>query len=335
MNLFKYIFESSRKGFLFGAILFATFIVLYAGATNFDRIVLGEGNYGTDPNSTADITLQNDEFITNSTDGIVGFGAANLSTTGTFSSGAITLTTAMDADSQNITLLDTLTFVNSELIENRTNCQIGFGAANLLTTGTINTGAATLASGIITAGATVGTTLGITGVTTTTGGQALATASVVNWAKGGAVALATSGTDTTPTDNQTYWVEIEIPHNVTLTGISYLVGSVGGTDSVMVVLHNSTGVPVAWSDSTGAAVGDIVGTTAQIQSLAFETPYAAVSGRYYISTTFNGTTARFRTYPIPGSKFVTGSVGGTYGTVASITPGTTFTADKGPVCSTY
>jgi len=46
----------------------------YYGATNFDRIVLGSGNFGTDPNTTADITLQNDEYISNATDGDVTIG---------------------------------------------------------------------------------------------------------------------------------------------------------------------------------------------------------------------------------------------------------------------
>lgn len=55
----------------------------YLSATNFDRLVLGSGNYGTDPNPTADLTLQNGEFITNSTDGTIGFGSANILTTGT------------------------------------------------------------------------------------------------------------------------------------------------------------------------------------------------------------------------------------------------------------
>ena len=49
-----------------------------AGVTNFDRLVLGSGNYGTDPNSTADITFQNDEYISNSTDGELNFGASTL-----------------------------------------------------------------------------------------------------------------------------------------------------------------------------------------------------------------------------------------------------------------
>lgn len=54
-----------------------------SGATNFTRLVLGESNYGTDPAPTADIVLQNDEYISNSSDGTISFGAANLTTTGT------------------------------------------------------------------------------------------------------------------------------------------------------------------------------------------------------------------------------------------------------------
>lgn len=46
----------------------------YYGATNFDRLVLGVNNFGEDPNTTADITLQNDEYISNATDGDVTIG---------------------------------------------------------------------------------------------------------------------------------------------------------------------------------------------------------------------------------------------------------------------
>lgn len=60
----------------------------YFGATNFDRLVLGTGNFGTDPNPTADLTFQNDEFVKNSTDGTLDFGAAILATTGALDGGA-------------------------------------------------------------------------------------------------------------------------------------------------------------------------------------------------------------------------------------------------------
>lgn len=54
----------------------------YYGATNFDRLVLGEANFGEDPNTTADITGQNDEYISNYTNGSWDFGSASLTTTG-------------------------------------------------------------------------------------------------------------------------------------------------------------------------------------------------------------------------------------------------------------
>lgn len=56
-----------------------------ASASNFDRLVLGSGNYGTDPNPTADITYQNGEYVSNAVDGQLDYGSANLITTGTIS----------------------------------------------------------------------------------------------------------------------------------------------------------------------------------------------------------------------------------------------------------
>lgn len=52
------------------------------GATNFGRIVLGDDNIGEDPNPTADITGQNDEYISNYTNGTWNMGDANLTFTG-------------------------------------------------------------------------------------------------------------------------------------------------------------------------------------------------------------------------------------------------------------
>ena len=67
----------------------------------------------------------------------------------------------------------------------------------------------------------------------------------VIWATGGAVVLATAGNDTAPTSGPRWWTEVQIPYKVELTGINYLVGSVGGTDSVVVDLYNSAGTVVA------------------------------------------------------------------------------------------
>lgn len=150
-------------------------------------------------------------------------------------------------------------------------------------------------------------------------------------AAGGMWVLATAGTDTACTDGTTYFVELNIPYNQTLTGLAYQIGSVGGTDKVISTLYNSSGTVVANSDTAGATVG----TAAQIQSVAFTATYSARAGRYFAGVTFNGTTAKFRTYPIPGSAFIAGSEAETFGTVTNITPGTTFTADNGPLCYVY
>ncbi len=173
--------------------------------------------------------------------------------------------------------------------------------------------------------------LGVAGVTTVTGGLVLPSATSFIWSVGGATLLATSGTDQAPTSGPRQWVQVNIPYNVTLTGIGYLIGSVGGTDSVVVELYNSAGTNVARSIASDTEAADLVGTTANFQNVNFSSTYAAVAGIYYISLQLNGTTARLRTYPIPGSNFVANTAAGTFKTGAAITPGTTFVADEGPI----
>ena len=190
-------------------------------------------------------------------------------------------------------------------------------------------------------------TLQVTGATTATaavamnGGFTTPLTNPVFWAKGGGVPTATSGVDATPANGDRFWVAVDIPYNCTLTGVAYLVGSVGGTDSVVVQLCNSSGVEVATSKRTGAEHGLLVGTAAQYQSCAFNvaatpTTYAAVAGRYYIVIQFNGNTARYRAYGGTGAKYITGAAtSDTWDTKANITPGTTFTTDIGPIAMTY
>lgn len=179
-------------------------------------------------------------------------------------------------------------------------------------------------------------TLEVDGILNVDGGITFPTATPVIWATGGSVILVTGGNDTAPTDGPRWFTEVQIPYNVTLTGIAFLVGSVGGTDSVVVDLYNSAGVLVASSiDDAVSGPAAIVAATATIQSVAFTSTYAANPGKFYISIAFNGTTARFRTYTIPGSPFIADTQAGTFRTAASITPGTTFTANQGPISMVY
>ena len=176
--------------------------------------------------------------------------------------------------------------------------------------------------------------LEVDGIIDADGGIKFPSMSAVLFAKGGQPITTTSpGGDTAPTNGPRWITEITIPYSVTLTGGQYLIGSVGGTDSVIVDLYNSAGTLVASSDGGGAA--DLVGSSATIQSVAFDATYLAHPGTYYVSLQFNGTTARFRAYNVTGSKFIALTAAGTFSTPASITPGSTWTTAQGPVSGVY
>ena len=142
----------------------------------------------------------------------------------------------------------------------------------------------------------------------------------------------TGGNDTANTNGDIYWAPVYIPQNVTLTGVTFSIGSVGGTDKAIAALYNSAGTLLANS----ATAGTTVGTANTFQSLAFTGTYAAVGpGVYYVAMQFNGTTAKFRAHTLAGYVFAANSQAGTFGTLASITPGTTYTANKGPIAFVY
>ena len=147
----------------------------------------------------------------------------------------------------------------------------------------------------------------------------------------------TDGTDTAPVAGTRFWSSLPINDSCILTGIGFLIGSVGGTDRVIVELHDSKGELVA--TSTLASGGTVVGTTATIQQVPFIQPVAIRGpGLYYLVIQINGTTCRFRTLAAGTSAaqtVVTGSAAGTNGTSIAITPGTTFTAGVGPIAFTY
>jgi hypothetical protein len=143
------------------------------------------------------------------------------------------------------------------------------------------------------------------------------------------VSVATDGTDTTPATGTQFVTSIFTPTRITVTNVNYLIGSVGGTDRVYAVLYSSTGAVLG--NSTLAAAGTVVGTAANIQTLALTTPVTIPAGRFFIGISMNGATARIRTVPAHCQVGILGAtVSQTHATVAAITPPATFTANQAP-----
>jgi len=145
----------------------------------------------------------------------------------------------------------------------------------------------------------------------------------------------TAGTNVTPVAGTRYTCTIFVPHSLIMTGIGYLIGTVGGTDKAIAELHDADGKLLANSDLAGVTVG----TAATFQELPFTAP-VEIAGPcwYHLSITMNGTTARLRTIAtaIGTSQTAnTKSATGTFGTVGDLTVPTTFTADVGPIAYTY
>jgi len=143
--------------------------------------------------------------------------------------------------------------------------------------------------------------------------------------------LSAGGTDTFGIATQLWVSEIRIGGNTLITGLSYLIGSVGGTDKVIVALYDVNGNLVANSALAGATVG----TASTFQRVAFVTPYQAAPGKYYVVVSTNGTTAKIQTQ-VAGDHDAGAITGQVFGTLPNpITPPSTFTAAKAPIVMTY
>lgn len=180
-------------------------------------------------------------------------------------------------------------------------------------------------------------TLAVTGATTHTGAVTLtggiALGDLFHNFMGWRPSTLTSGTSTTPSATHVYVSQIVVPFNSTLTGIYLNNGATVGTNKYVAILYNSAGAVVANSTLSGITTSGADG----YQILAFTGTYAAVTGTYWIGIQVNGTTDRFRSVPAVGQfAGYTGDITGqTFGTAATITPPTSFTADVGPVAFTY
>lgn len=173
------------------------------------------------------------------------------------------------------------------------------------------------------------------GVVTAPGGIVQASTGPFVFGTGGVVNLLniSSGTQVTPVNGSIYWASIFFPCNGTVTGLTYSIGAAStGTDKVILALYNSSGTLVG----NTATAGTTVGSASSKQSIDFVTPAAVTGpGTYYVALQFNGTAARYLGFSNAGEKLWTGSTTGTFGTLPSITHGTTYNQNIGPYASTY
>lgn len=129
-----------------------------------------------------------------------------------------------------------------------------------------------------------------------------------------------------------YYSAINIGFPATLTGISVRVGATGGTDTWIVGLYSPAGALLASSTLSGTTAG----TAVTWQQLAFTATYnLTVPGTYFLALQSSGTTATFDALNAPTSPTFTGSKTGAAGTLTSITPPTTYTANLGPRALVY
>lgn len=142
-----------------------------------------------------------------------------------------------------------------------------------------------------------------------------------------------NGLDKTMVAGSRYYSSIQFGNPQVLTGLNVRVGTTGGTDLWNLELHSPTGALLA----TTLATGTTAGTASTWQQVAFTATYnLTVPGTYFVAIQSNGTTAKFDSYNSPTyTGLVTGSATGVFGTGASITPPTTYTANLGPRITAY
>lgn len=183
--------------------------------------------------------------------------------------------------------------------------------------------------------ATFASTVGVTGAFTPTGGVAAAGgfsfAPNLCHTGGMAAQLSTEGTDTTPSTTETYWAQVFVPANCSVTGAAIFNGSATGSGNITVYLSDSASGQIAASASTAIAGTDVY------QRVPFTGGPIAVKGpaTYYVMTQYNNTASRFNTHIFGDFRAgkLTGTTYGTYPTSWSIA--TTFTASLGPIASLY
>lgn len=147
--------------------------------------------------------------------------------------------------------------------------------------------------------------------------------------------LTALGTSTAGIATQVWFGDIFVPYINTWTGIGILNGATVGTDKGLVALYDSAGNLLA-----NSAIAGVTTTGASVfQQYPFTATYANVKpGRFWLAYSSNGTTDNFQSIKATTVIDVLSgtSTGQVFGTVPpTITPATTFTADKAPISYLY
>lgn len=126
------------------------------------------------------------------------------------------------------------------------------------------------------------------------------------------------------TADRCYYHQVVIPTSATITGLVYQCTS-GAAGNSRVALYNAAGARVANRTTDFTVSG--------IDAVAFDTPYAATKGIYFVSVVFSGTPSISLAQPTLPSGFVAGP--GSGATATSITPPTTIASTRVAVLATY
>lgn len=135
-------------------------------------------------------------------------------------------------------------------------------------------------------------------------------------------------------NTEQYCTEIDLPYSKLLTGIALLNGTTVGTDKHLVILYDSSGNVLANSATAGATTSG----ASTFQKQAFLMQYYAVGpARYFGCWQTNGTTDTVRRIDTAADQgLLAGKITAqTFGTVAAITPPSTFTTALGAYLYVY
>lgn len=141
----------------------------------------------------------------------------------------------------------------------------------------------------------------------------------------------TEGTDTALVAGEIFWADIPggIQNNVVVTGLEILVGSVGGTDKIILFIADREGNIVG----TTSLEGTTLGTAGNLQRIALITPVSLARGAYKVGVQGNGATGKIRT--LAAGFQATKKQAGEFGVIPKLTLTTLFNAGQGPYVATY